>query len=741
MKEKLLDIFNSKNYQPKTFEEITEILELSTPEEYEKLRNELDFLLDDYQIFLNKKKTRYILPKDANIYKGRIEIAKQGYGFIISDYYDKDLFVAISNLESATNKDEVLFTTHMFKGRGKTEAKLEGKVIKILSRHLLYVIGEVKINKNKYYINSPDVDKRVKIDNPEGLKEGMVVKGKINKYLPDIYYVDVIDILGNKDDVGMDIAMIAAKYDFPTEFKKETIEEANNYSDDISKEVIRRKKIYRNIITIDGDDAKDLDDAISVEKLENGNYLLGVYIADVSFYVTKDSFLDQEAYERGTSVYLTDRVIPMLPKRLSNNLCSLNPNEDKLVIGCDMEINDQGKVLSTYIYEASIKTKYRMTYNNVNKILDGEKELIEKYKDIYDDILLMNDLALVLEKMRHDRGALDFDIPEGKVIVDENGKPVDVVLRERGTSEKIIESFMLAANESVATTITHLDLPFIYRVHDLPNSQKLESFQSVAKTLGYSLKNKGSRINQTTLQSVLERISEEDSVLNTLLLRMMAKAIYSEKNIGHYGIASECYTHFTSPIRRYPDLLVHRLIRKYIFDAKINSSEFPELTAYIRDVAEHSSVKERDAIECEYEVDDMKKAEYMEQFLGEEFEGTISSITNFGIFVELPNTVEGLVRLKEIDGESFEYDSKLMLLRGHKSNKVFKIGDKVKVVLIKSSKKAREIDFKLVYNMNNGKEKKKVEIKRESSSKPRKKRMRESYGKQKLNRKKQKGKS
>lgn len=699
MKERLKEYFANENYQPQNFDEIAESLGIEESQK-EELKKALDELIDEYEIFLSRK-SRYILPKDAKIYKGVISIKNPDYGFITSPDFPEDLYVHKNGMNGALDKDLVAFSIIDFYGHQSDEFKQEAKVIDVIKRNLKVVVGEIKYKKEKYYIEIDNAQVgKIKIVDLLDANVGDIVKAEIINY--DKFEAKVIERIGFKNDIGIDILEIAAKFNFPSKFPDEVLEEVNKISEDISSEVKRRRKpTLEAIITIDGDDAKDLDDAVAIKKLDNGNYLLGVYIADVSYYVKENSYIDAEAYQRGTSVYLVNRVIPMLPPRLSNELCSLNPRTKKLAIALEMEINSQGEVVDNELFETVIETKHRMTYKNVNKILDGNKELIEKYRDIYDDILLMHELQLVLYNMRYNRGALDFDVRESKVIVDEKGKAIDIEVIERGTGERMIEEFMLIANETVASRIYYMEMPFIYRVHDTPSKIKLESFRTISKNLGYkALKPK---VNAKQLQELLSSIKTEDEYLKTLLLRSMAKAVYSEENIGHYGLASSCYTHFTSPIRRYPDLIVHRLIRKYIFNHEINAEELVNLYNYIRDAALHASKKERDAIECEYEVEDMKKAEYMENFVGEIFEGRVSSVNRFGIFIQLDNSVEGLVHISKIKGR-FLYDAKSMSLIGV-NGESFKLGDKVLVQVTKADKVKREIDFKIIEKITSRKTK------------------------------------
>ena len=447
------------------------------------------------------------------------------------------------------------------------------------------------------------------------------------------------------------------------------------------------------IFTIDGDDTKDIDDAISIKKLPNGNYELGVHIADVSYYVKEGSPLDNEAMERGTSVYLVDRVIPMLPHELSNGICSLNPNVDRLAISCIMEFNENGKQLNYEIFPSIIKSRIQMTYKKVNSILE-KNETPEGYEEFVDDLRLMSELADILRKAKIKRGYIDFGVDEAKILVDEKCVPYDVVLRDRGTGEMLIEDFMIAANECVASHIYFMNLPFIYRVHEYPKEEKIRSFLGFVSSLGYHVNGNIKDIKPTTMQMILEQLVDkpEYKILSALLLRSMQKAVYKPENLGHYGLASKCYTHFTSPIRRYPDTTVHRLLRTYLFDGKIDMNTIRKWEEKLVYIAEHSSERERASVDCEREVEDMKMAEYMEQHIGEEFEGMISSVTSFGMFVELDNLIEGLVPLRDMK-DFFHFDEERMTLTGERSHVKYSIGERVIVKVIRASKEEKTIDF------------------------------------------------
>lgn len=699
LKDKIITLFENSSNAPYTFEELLELLNC----EKEELSEQLYELKEQY-IIHESKKHRFGLLKQFGLYIGTIDVKEQGFGFILSEDFENEFFVPRTETNHALNKDTVIFRIT----NENTQEKTEASVVKVIKRSLEYVVG--KISETYFQKEFIPIDNKLNVFfeiTDYGLSvENDIVKVKIDEFVNDsLVKCHVVEIIGNAYDVGIDVKSIAAKYDFHQEFSKEVIncleEVVNDYNNFGEDEINKREFIDKKIITIDGKDAKDLDDAISIEILDNGNYLLGVYIADVSYFVKENSALDEEALNRGTSVYLVDRVIPMLPHKLSNDLCSLNPNTNKLVMCCIMEINHDGVVVDYEIKKGVINTKYRMTYDDVNLILNGDKDLQEKYYDIVDELFKMNKLSKILNQMRYARGSLNFDIPEPKIIVNEIGQPISIELRERFDGEKLIEEFMLIANETVASCINQLDLPFIYRVHDVPSMDKLTRFNKIIKNTKYSFKlKKNQKITPKVLQNLLADVGEEDYAINTMLLRLMAKAKYDVYNIGHYGLASNCYTHFTSPIRRYPDLLVHRLLKKYLIDGEVDIESQKYNHNIISLAAVQSSKKERDAISCEYEVNDMKMAEYMEMHIGEEFEGTISSVTNFGLFVTLPNTVEGLIRIGTIKDDYYEYKESLMSLCGKNNKKMYRLGDKIKVKVLSASKEKKEIDFIIPFKTN-----------------------------------------
>lgn len=702
MRDELIALFKDENYTRMTASEISEHLGKTSSKEFVELVKTLN-ALEDEGIIYRTKKNKYDLIERFNMRVGPIDIKKKGFGFVRIGDDDQDVFIAKNNIKGALPNDVV-----MIKILPSTSKRLvEGEVVKIMARNTHTVIGDLKRYKGKYYVESDDkyFNLRIYIDK-EHLNGAYVdhkVKVQIDAYGDDGEATGtVLEIIGHKNDPGIDITSVALNYQFNLTFPESVMEELKDIPDHATTlDTDGRKDLRaRPIVTIDGADAKDLDDGVYVEKLSNGNYFLGVYIADVAHYVKENSAIEQEAFQRGTSVYLADRVIPMLPHQLSNGICSLNPHEDRLSMACEMEIDQNGNVIHYDIFEAVINSHERMTYDAVNQMLEeNNEEVILKYQSLYPMFKDMEDLAKILHEKRERRGSLDFETSEAKIVVDENGKVLDVVLRTRGTAENIIEEFMLAANETVATAMTWLGCPFIYRIHEEPDGEKLQKIIAIARALGYNIKGRENKIHSHALQKLLNDVKDDpaERAINTLLLRSMAKARYDANNVGHYGLASECYTHFTSPIRRYPDLLVHRLIKEYLFKGNLDYDYF---TGKVIEASFQSSKKERDAIDCENEVNDMKKAEYMEQFIGEVFEGVISSLNNWGMYVELPNTVEGLVHVSDMTDDYYHYDPDLLVMVGERTKKVYRIGDLVKVKLIGASKELREINFELVGKRN-----------------------------------------
>ncbi|HEP3721486.1 TPA: ribonuclease R [Streptococcus pyogenes] len=650
---------------------------------------------DDGSLALRKEREKKKEPTVQGVFRAN----KAGFGFLHVDENEDDMFIGRNDVGYAIDGDTVEVVVKKPADRLKGTAA-EAKVVAIVDRSLKTAVGTFILDddKPKYagYIRSKNQKIQQKIyikKEPVVLKGTEIIKVDIDKYPTrghDYFVASVRDIVGHQGDVGIDVLEVLESMDIVSEFPAEVLAEANAISEaPTAKDLIGRVDLRQETtITIDGADAKDLDDAIHIKLLDNGNYELGVHIADVSYYVTEGSALDKEAIARGTSVYVTDRVVPMLPERLSNGICSLNPNVDRLTQSALMEINSQGHVVNYQICQSVIKTTYRMTYSTVNDMIAGDEEALQEFASIADDVTLMVALHRILEAMRSKRGALNFDTQEAKVIVNDKGMPVDVVLRQRGIAERMIESFMLAANECVAEHFAKAKLPFIYRIHEEPKAEKLQQFIDYASTFGIHIQGTANKISQEAFMAKVEGQPGAE-VLNMMLLRSMQQARYSEHNHGHYGLAAEYYTHFTSPIRRYPDLLVHRMVREYSQPSQEKRDHFTQI---IPELATSSSQLERRAIDAERVVEAMKKAEYMAEYVGEEFDGIVASVVKFGFFVELPNTIEGLVHITSLP-EYYHFNERTLSLQGEKSGKVFKVGQPIRVKLVKADKETGDIDF------------------------------------------------
>lgn len=701
MREKIIDCLQDEKRALEVIE-IYNLLGFDKVDDINKIKNELELMEQEGQIFKTNKGKYILFNNCPGVFCGTLQVNQKGFGFVVIPK-DDDLYIPAENLNGAINNDLVVCEIT------KKSIKPEGRIIKILKRDLRNVVGEIILNKHNNFAFSPD-DKNIGIhikldrDNLNNCVEGTKVLVAIGKDLGDNFYAGkIIKILGHKNDPGMDIKSIAYKYGIYDEFSNDVIKELDSIPDEVSeKELVNRRNLSnRMIFTIDGDDTKDIDDAISLDVDDDGNYILGVHIADVSNYVKENTAIGDEAFERGTSSYLADTVIPMLPHKLSNGICSLNEDVIRLTISCEMKISSSGNLISSEIFESYIKSNKKMTYKNVNKILE-KNEIPDGYEKFADNLLKMNELAKILQKNQKKKGYIDFQIDEAKIVQDEDGVAVDVVKRERGDGERLIESFMIMANESVAEYISNMDLPFIYRVHDIPSDEKIEDFLNLVKQLGYKLETRITSLTPANMQKVLEELEDkpEFKILSSLLLRSMKKAVYSKDNIGHFGLALKNYTHFTSPIRRFPDLTVHRLLRRYLFNNDVSMSTINYFNSTLVQVAEHSSEREQASIKAERDVDDMKMAEYMESHIGEEYDGTIVSASSFGFFVQLDNLIEGLVHVKTLKGDMYNYIPELLSLVGKNSKKIYKLGDRLKVKVINASKETAMIDFELVENQD-----------------------------------------
>ncbi|WP_198960611.1 MULTISPECIES: ribonuclease R [unclassified Cohnella] len=705
--QELLDFMRETAYKPLTYKELEKHFGIEDAEEFKEFLRLLTGLEQEGKVLLTRS-NRYGVPERMNLLRGRIQTHPKGFAFLIpEDKEHPDLYIHANDMKGTMNGDIVLARVSAKNENGK----LEGEIVRIVKRAVTQVVGLFH-NHESFGFVVPD-DKRItkdifiRAENFMGAVTGQKVVVNIVTYPEGRTAAEgeIIEILGHKDDPGVDILSIIRKHGLPEGFPGDVLAEAEAAPDTITEEEIaqqgRRDLRNKVIVTIDGEDAKDLDDAVNVERLPNGNLLLGVHIADVSYYVREKSKLDEEAYNRGCSVYLVDRVIPMLPHRLSNGICSLNPQVDRLTMSCEMEFEPGTMKRVRYdLFTSVIRTTERMTYTNVRKILnDEDPEVAERYSSLVDTFKLMKEMALGLRSMRMRRGAIDFDFQESKVIVDEQGKPVDIVKRERSIAEQIIEEFMLAANETVAEHFHWLKVPFVYRIHEEPTNEKLLTFMQFASNFGYAVRGKGNTVHPRALQTLLEEIrgSKEETVLSTMLLRSMKQAKYEAESLGHFGLAADYYTHFTSPIRRYPDLIVHRVMREVLEnDGALPENRYDSLNARMPDIASQSSDRERTAVDAERDTEKLKKAEYMLDKIGEEFPGIISGVTSFGMFIELENTVEGLIRLSDMTDDYYHFHELHMALIGERSSKIYRIGDEVEIRVARVNMNEHTIDFELV---------------------------------------------
>ena len=701
MKEQILNVMNDR-YEALDIIEINDLLELTTPEDLSRLGNAIDDLVKENLIYKTKK-NKFILFKNCPSLKvGVLTINKKGFGFLIVPN-GEDIYIDKSNINNAINDDKVLI--EIINNHGKSE----GRVLRVLSRDLNNLIGEVYYLNNKPYIKledkKKDIDVRLDEKTTRGIVEGTKVIVSVEKEMSrNKYMAKITTVIGHKDDPGIDIKLIAYKHNIYEEFSNKALEQTEEMPIEVreSDKVGRVDLTDKLIFTIDGADTKDIDDAISYE-YKNGLHELGVHIADVSYYVTENSYLDKDALERGTSSYLADSVIPMLPHKLSNGICSLNEGVVRLTQSCVMKIDNKGNVVDYDIFPSFIKSRKKMTYGKVNDII--MRDIIDPEYESYANILKeMNNLAHILRDNKVRRGYIDFDLDEAKVIVDEDKNVIGIEKRVREDGEKLIEDFMIAANETVATHIYNMNLPFVYRVHDVPNSEKIDKFIRLVGIFGHKITGKFKDLTPISMQKLLSQLKDvpQYKILSSMLLRSMRKAVYQRENIGHFGLGSKCYTHFTSPIRRYPDLMVHRLLRKYLYEQKIDNETIDYYQANLDYITTQSSEREQAAVEAEREVMDMKMAEYMESHIGEEYEGIISGVENFGMFVELDNMVEGLVHINSLKGDYYNLVEELLCLIGQNTKKRYTIGDRVKVKVVAASKEARTIDFELVGDKNDG---------------------------------------
>lgn len=709
----ILEVFRSNPDRRYKSEQIEDILRMHGASAFKRVVKSLAVLEGESKIALTNK-DEFKMATPETVVEGTFKGNDKGFGFVRYDEVDPDAFISRDNTLHAVNGDtvEVKITkpSNPWIDKGP-----EGEITKIVERSLTKAVGEFhpysdsQVEKTGHYGYVQSHEKKIAsymiFISDKGLhpQMGDMVQVSIDEYPNDKHPQSMegtaLEIIGNKNDPGVDIMSIVVDNDINPEFPNEVLKEAESIPDHVlDSDRVGRKDLTKNmVITIDGDDSKDFDDAVGLDMLPNGNFHLEVDIADVTHYVKEGSPLDEEAYARGTSTYLVDRVIPMLPFRLSNGICSLNPGEDRLALTCEMEIDHSGNVVKHEIYPSVIQSKYRMTYNNVNEILKGDEELTEEYAPLVPMLKQMAELHEILFNKRHQRGAIDFEETEAQIIVDENGKPIDIKLRERGTSEKMIESFMLAANETVAEHYNVKHVPFLYRVHEKPDEEKIKNFFEFAAAMGVQVKGNLKEITPKMFQNVLSDVvgTPEEQVVTIMLLRSLQQARYSDEPLGHFGLAAKYYTHFTSPIRRYPDLTVHRMIHSYAENG-FTDDEQAKWGNKLQEIAEHTSSRERISINAERAVDDLKKTEYMADQVGNTFDAVVSSVTSFGMFIQLDNTVEGLIHISNMKDDFYEFDEKSLSMHGRGTGKTFKVGQPIKVKLIRADVEHRQIDFERV---------------------------------------------
>lgn len=701
IREKIIEFMEEKKYKPMLKEEIAIQFDI----ERQDLKSFYKILsdLEKEGRIIRTKNEKYGLIDNDYLVAGTLEGNERGFGFVIPNEKAKaDIFIPVENMNGAMHGDKVIATITR---RQEGERKEEGEIVRILERTNKTIVGTFEDNRNfgfvvpdnhkigydifipKAYTNKAKTNQKVVVEITTWPEPRRNPEGK------------VIEVLGYLDEKGTDVLSIIRQFNLPEDFPSKVQEVAGSIEQEVDPEEIKRRVDLRHIntFTIDGFDAKDIDDAVSIEMKENGNYYLGVHIADVSHYVRERTALDKEALQRGNSVYLIDRVIPMLPKELSNGICSLNPNTDRLTLSVLMEIDKKGKVVDHEIVEGVINSKERLVYDDVSNFLENNDEVAkEKLSKVSKDLKLMEELCYILYEKRERRGSIDFEFPETKIILDEKGIPIEIRKEERRIANRIIEEFMLVCNETVAERFFWAEIPFLYRTHDEPSEEKMATFSKLIHNFGYQLKGQ-QEIHPKELQLLTKEIKgkKEEVLISTLLLRSLKKAIYSSEPGIHFGLAAQYYSHFTAPIRRYPDLVIHRIIKSYL-SGKLNMKVQEKLEATLVEIAEHTSMTERRAEEAEREVEDMKKAQYMVRHIGEEFDGIISSLTHFGMFVQLENTIEGLVHFNNMLDDYYNFDEEKYYIVGERTNRQYRLGDSVKIRVIDADVIKRNIDFELL---------------------------------------------
>lgn len=706
LKERLLGLISDPDYSPLKKEELAVIFDIHACEAA-MFYNFLDELEEDGYICKTKKE-KIIAPKTMGYFVGKFVSHRKGFGFVESDEeYTQDLFIPACDINGAMHNDRVMAEIVT---PATDERRAEGKIVKVIQREVTRIVGVFQPNKSFGFVIPDDKKFNKDIYIPKkffsGARQNDKVVCEITVWPKEDRKPEgkVVEVLGQKGLKEVEIHSIIKAHGLPEEFPKKVLEEAEHVAIPIPQEEMERRLDIRGLktFTIDGDDAKDLDDAISIEMLDNGNFSLGVHIADVTHYVREKNKLDKEALKRATSVYLVDTVIPMLPKTLSNGVCSLNPNEDKLALSVFMEIDNKGNVVKYDIKETIIESDARMTYTEVSDILENDDEkLKEKYSNLVEEFKNAETLARILMNRRTKRGSIDFDFPEAKIILDKEGKVLEIQQYERRISNKIIEEFMLISNETVAEHFFWLGVPFVYRIHETPSVEKMQNLSKFVSTFGYTIKGDMEEVHPKALQAIVEGIKgkREEEAISTIMLRSLRQAKYAPECVGHFGLAAKYYCHFTSPIRRYPDLQIHRIIKEQL-NNKLNQKRQDQLKNIVDYASVQSSERERSADLAERDVKDYYKAVYMYDKIGEEFDGVVSSVTSFGMFIELPDTVEGLIRLANITDDYYIYDDETYTIMGERTKKTFRIGDPVRIKVDNVNIDAREIDFELLYKID-----------------------------------------
>ena len=695
-KKVIYDFICDDLYVPMKIKEIAVVLQIPR-EQRDELKEILDALVEEGKIALSKR-GKYSKGKTERL-KGIFQANPRGFGFITPENEGDDVFVPEENINGAFQGDEVEFIITGTPGGRRRE----GRVVRVLSHSVTHIVGLYEKNKNYGFVRPDNQRYLTDIYIPEGKSMDAVSGHKVVVELtsyggehmkPEGY---VVEIIGHINDPGTDILSIVKDYDLPVEFPEKVLNQAVRVGKDVSDADRQGRKDLREwmMVTIDGEDAKDLDDAVSVTK-EGGNFRLGVHIADVTNYVQERSALDREALKRGTSVYLADRVIPMLPHKLSNGICSLNAGEDRLALSCIMTVSPEGDVTDHEIAETVVRVDRRMSYNGVAKILDGDEKAVRENEEFVPMIRMMKELSEILREKRGRRGSINFDFPETKIELDENGHPVEIRPYERNAATKIIEDFMLLANETVAEEYFWRELPFLYRTHEAPDEEKMRQLGAFINNFGYHIHVRN-EVRPKEIQKLLGKVegTPEEPLISRLALRSMKQARYTTENTGHFGLAAKYYTHFTSPIRRYPDLQIHRIIKENL-RGRLNEERISHYEQILPEVAAQCSTRERTAEETEREVVKLKKAEYMQKRIGEEYEGVISGVTKWGVYVELPNTIEGLVHVADMRDDHYEFAEERYELVGEHTGKTYKLGQKVRVRVTEADRIQRTVNFEII---------------------------------------------